>query len=83
MKQTIGIHQEFGSCTGYCESVVFALEKARQYTFQNKTIYIMGEELFFFHILHIEILFKMKQGAAMVTRSFQSYRIIWWRFRPY
>ncbi|KKC47778.1 hypothetical protein CA600_05150 [Paenibacillus sp. VTT E-133280] len=48
LKQTTGIRQEFGYCTGYCESVVFALEKAKQLHIPEQNILYQGRKIGFF-----------------------------------
>jgi len=56
LKQSTGIRQEFGSCTGFCESVVIALEKAKQLQIPEQNILYQGKRIGF---LNIEFLFKM------------------------
>ncbi|ETT54345.1 hypothetical protein BSK66_12385 [Paenibacillus odorifer] len=48
LKQTTGIRHELGSCTGYCESVVFALEKAKQLHIPKRNILYQGRRIGFF-----------------------------------
>ncbi|MCY9667599.1 hypothetical protein M5X11_22210 [Paenibacillus alginolyticus] len=48
LKQPTGNRQVFGSCTGYCESVVLALEKARQLHIPEQNILYQGRKIGFF-----------------------------------